>query len=86
MLSSYHFNSWWCLSEIMWIIRACLVEPDFAIRLLAEMLNLMFRPLYLLESIQSFMELFVSISIAAGNRCEANSMLFFQAIIYISIW
>lgn len=84
MLSSYHLNSWWCLREITQLIRACLVEPDFVICMLAEVLHLMFRSFCLLESIQSFMEIFVSISIAAGNRFEANSALFF-GVIYVSI-
>lgn len=42
MLSSYHLNSVWCPSEIMWVIRVCLVESDFAIRMLAEVLHLYF--------------------------------------------
>lgn len=79
MLSSYHLNSWWYLSEIMWVIRVCLVEPDFAIRMLAEVLHLYFDVQALLFIvIHSVIHGdFVTISTAAGNRCHANSTLFF---------
>lgn len=58
-------------SEILWLIRAFLVEPVFTIRILAEVLHFYFdvQTLLFMESIPSLMGIFVSISIAAGNRC-----------------